>query len=293
MIRSDNARGVGFMATAMFAFTINDAMMKKVTETLPLMQAILLRGILTVAAVLILARLTGQLRLALPRQDRRLVLIRSAAEVGATITFLGALMYMPLANLSAIMQSLPLAVTLAAALVLGEKVGWRRLSAIGAGFLGVLLIVRPGTAGFDIWSVVGVASVACVVVRDLCTRAMSPAVSSMVVAVYTAGSVGLLGAVGLAVQGVWQPVPLVEAGRLVLASGAAVMGYLYIVKAMRVGDVALVAPFRYTALVWAILLGWALWGTWPDAPTWAGAALIVASGLFTLWREARLKAQGR
>lgn len=289
MDRSDNARGIAFMAVAMFAFTVNDAMMKLIAQSLPMAQAVVLRGALTVCLLVMLARATGQLHLALPRADRGLLAWRTLAEVAATLTFLAALVHMPLANLSAILQSVPLAVTLAAALVLREPVGWRRMSAIAVGFVGVLLIVRPGTEGFDIWSLVGVLSVLCVVARDLATRRMSQALSSVVVAIYTAAAVMVLGLAGMAIQGGWRPVDPVNLGRLCVAAVAIVFGYLFIVKAMRGGDVAIVAPFRYTSLLWAILLGWVFWGVLPDALTWTGASLVVASGLFTLWRESRLR----
>ncbi|MFN3973154.1 MAG: DMT family transporter [Gemmobacter sp.] len=293
MILSDNARGVGFMCIAMAAFTGNDALMKAVTETVPLMQAILIRGALSAAMLLALASVVGGIHLALPKADRGKLGLRTLAELAATLTFLTALMHMPLANLSAILQALPLAVTLAAALVFAEPVGWRRMSAIAVGFVGVLMIVRPGTAGFDVWSVVGVVSMLCVVVRDLATRRLSVGLPSVTVAFYTAVAVGLMGAAGVALQMVqgtgWQPVGQGAMVRLAGSSALLVFGYLFIVKAMRAGDVAMVAPFRYTSLLWAILLGWLVFGTLPDALTWAGAALIVASGLFTFWREARLR----
>lgn len=290
---SPDARGVAFMIVAMAAFTGNDALMKQVTQQVPLMQAIAVRGLLSGAALVVLGLALGQLRLRLAPADRGRLVWRTLAELGATLTFLSALMHMPLANLSAILQALPLAVTLAAALFLAEPVGWRRMAAIGVGFLGVLMIVRPGTEGFDVWSVVGVASMLCVVLRDLVTRRMSSDLPSVTVAAVTAGAVMAMGLAGMAMAAAQgrPPVPMAAADllRLAAAAGLLVLGYLFIVKAMRVGDVAVVAPFRYTSLVWAILLGWAVFGTLPDGWTWGGSALVVASGLFTLWREARLR----
>ncbi len=287
MILSENTRGVAAMCTAMAAFTFNDALMKAVTESLPLMQAIAIRGALSIAGLLALGSITGGLRFRLAPRDRRLVGLRTLAEVGATLTFLAALTQMPLANLSAIMQALPLAVTLAAALFLREQVGWRRMAAICVGFAGVLMIVRPGTAGFDIWSLVGLSSVAFVVVRDLVTRQFATALPSVLVALWSALAVTAMGIIGVVAGGEWQPVAALDAGRLVLSATALVFGYVFSVKAMRHGDVAMVAPFRYTMLVWAILFGWVMFGTLPDGWTWAGSALVVASGLFALWREAK------
>ena len=286
---SDNARGAAFMALAMAAFTANDALMKQVTQDVPLMQAIVVRGLLSGAMLAALAMATGGLHMALSRADRGPVALRTLAEVGATLTFLTALMHLPLANISAILQALPLAVTLAAALVFGDRVGWRRLSAIAVGFAGVLLIVRPGAEGFTVWSLVAVASVLCVVVRDLSTRRLTGVLPTSTVALYTAGAVTAMGVVGMAFGPGWQPVGGAALAALAGAAMLLVVGYTFIIKAMRVGEVSFVAPYRYTSLLWAILLGWLIFGSLPDALTWAGSALIVASGLFTMWREARLR----
>jgi drug/metabolite transporter (DMT)-like permease len=287
----DNWRGIVAMCLAMAAFTGNDAIMKAVLQSLPLLQAIALRGLLTVSALLVLAVALGRPRVRLARGDGWMLVLRSAAEVGGTLAFLAALTHMPLANLSAILQSLPLAVALAAALFLNERVGWRRVSAICVGFAGVLLIVRPGSEGFSIWSVLGLLSVALVVVRDLSTRRMTAALPTLTIAVVAAGSVALTGLGGMVVAGSWHPVAPADWLRLCGAAACLVVGYLAVVQAMRQGDVALVAPFRYTALVWALFLGWLMFGTLPDALTWVGAGLVVASGLFALWRERKVAAR--
>ncbi len=285
--QSDNMKGSILMMAAMAAFTVNDTCMKAVTESLPLYQAILLRGVLTLSMLLLVARYLGGLRLTMGRRDAGIVAIRTLAEVAGTVTFLTALRHMPLANLSAIMQSLPLAVTLVAALVLRERVGWRRMLAIAVGFAGVLMIVRPGAAGFDIWAVLGMASVACVVVRDLATRQLSAAVPSVTVALLAAAGVTLMAALTVPFTG-WGPVTLPQALLLAGAAVFLIMGYLFIVMAMRVGDIAVVAPFRYTALVFALGLGWFVFREFPDHWTLAGAAIVIATGIYTFYRERRL-----
>lgn len=281
---SADARGIVLMCAAMAAFTANDALMKAAMQTVPLMQAIAVRGAFTFAALLAIALATGGLVLRLPGRDRAMLGLRTLAEVGSTLTFLAALAHMPLANLSAIMQSLPLAVTVAAVLAFGERVAWRQAVAILAGFAGVLLIVRPGTDGFSVWSVLGVLSVAMVVVRDLSTRRMSASLPTLTVAVTAAGAVGLTGLGGVLAGGAAVPLTAPVLALLAGAAGCLVLGYLTVVQAMRQGDVARVAPFRYTALVWAILLGWGIFGALPDTVTWVGAALVVGSGLVTLRR---------
>lgn len=283
----DNLSGALYMTVAMAAFTVNDSCMKLVTAELPLPQAILLRGLMAMAALALIGWRMGRMQLRLDALDARRLGLRSAAEVAATLTFLAALRHMPLANLSAIMQALPLAVTLGAALFLAEPVGWRRMSAIAAGFVGVVLIVRPGTDGFDIWSVLGLASVACVVLRDLATRRLSGAIPSVTVAFYAATAVTLAGAALVPTAG-WAPLDLRLAGLILAAASFLIVGYLFIVMAMRVGEIGLVAPFRYTALVFAIALGWLVFGHLPDMLTLAGAAIVVATGLYTFHRERRL-----
>lgn len=287
MALSDNLRGVILMNVAMLAFTVNDTAMKAVTQSMPLFQAITLRGIFTTLVLVLIAARGGALRLWPGGRDGGIVALRTLAEVLATVTFLVALTHMPLANLSAIMQSLPLAVTLVAALVFGDKIGWRRLLAISIGFMGVLLIIRPGTEGFDRWSMLGLASVACVVVRDLSTRKLTAATPSVTVAVWAGFAVTLMGAAGAAVTG-WEPVSLPEAMLIGTASTFLIAGYLTVVMVMRAGDIGVISPFRYMALLWAILLGWSIFGTLPDQLTMIGSAIVVGTGIFTLLRERHL-----
>ena len=284
MAISDNTRGALFMAGSMASFTLNDTAMKTLTQDVPVLRALFRRGSLATLGLLILGRAMGSLRWNLPRRDRIVIVVRSLAELGATATFLTALVHMPLANLSAILQALPLAVTLAAAVFLKETIGWRRLVAIIVGFVGVLIIIRPGPDGFEIWSLLGLCSVGFVVVRDLSTRFLSRDVPSVNVAFWASAAVTTMGCVVTLQQG-WQPVSG-DDGLLVVVAGVLLLaGYMFAVMVMRVGDISFVAPFRYTALLWAILLGWLFFGTFPDGWTLAGAALVVASGVFTLWRE--------
>ena len=285
---SDNLRGILLMCASMAAFTINDTFMKSVTQTLPLFQTIGLRGMIAVIGLTLLAFATGAFRFRPNGRDGWLILLRSLADVAATILFLEALLRMPLANLSAILQALPLLITLGAALVYGDKIGWRRMTAILVGLVGVLIIIRPGTEGFDRWSLLGLASVACVVVRDLSVRPLQGQVPSTLVALGAAVAVTLMGWIGTVFQG-WDPVTPAEAGKVLGAGLFLIVGYLTSVAAMRHGDIGLVAPFRYTSLLWAIVLGLVVFGDLPDVWTLVGAAIVIAAGLFTLWRERALR----
>lgn len=272
------------MMASMAAFTVNDTSIKLAGADVPLPQLLTLRGLLASVLIYGLARFYGGLRFDLSRRDWAFIGLRTVGEISATFFFLNALMNMPIANLNALVQSLPLAVTLGAALFFGEKVGWRRYTAIGVGFCGMLLIVRPGPDGFSLHAIYGLISVACVTLRDLATRKLSDNVPSLTVALSAAVSVACMGLVGSMATD-WVPLDL-RLGLLVVNAAVFVFfGYLFSVLVMRTGEVSFSAPFRYTGLLWALLLGWLVFGHWPDAVTLLGAGVVVASGLFTFYRE--------
>ena len=281
---SDNTRGALLMTGSMASFTFNDAFMKSLGEQLPLFQAIFLRGIGTTLFLIALTVWMRQVRLAASRRDWTLMIIRAVSEMGGAWFFITALFHMPFANLSAILQALPLAVTLAGAVFLGESVGWRRMTAILIGFAGVMLIVRPGADGFTIYALYGLATVACVTVRDIVSRMMSRELPSLMVASVSALGVTLFAAVGSTFE-TWAPVTLPVALKLLGAMVFVFGGYLFSVSAMRVGELSFVAPFRYTSLIVALIVGALAFGTFPDLLTLIGAGIVVATGLFTLYRE--------
>ncbi|MWB79860.1 EamA family transporter [Pseudooceanicola sp. 216_PA32_1] len=284
---TDNMRGAFLMMGSMALFTLNYAVVKSLAAELPVTQIVVLRGLVTSLAAGLLAWRMGAFGARLGRRNRRLILLRTAAEIVSAYFFLQALVNLPLANVSAVMQSAPLSVTLAAALFLAEPVGWKRLSAILAGFVGVLLILRPGGEGFNIFALYSLAAVAFVTLRDLTTRRLSRDVPSMVVTLATAVGVTLaFSAASLATD--WGPVGTGQGVLIGLAALLLTAAYLCSISAMRVGDVSFVAPFRYTSMLWALVLGFAVFGQWPDWITLAGAALVVGSGLFTLYRERQL-----
>jgi len=283
---SDNLTGAIFMMVSMAAFTINDMFMKIMSGSVPLIQLIFLRGVLTTLAVSLLAWRMGTFRGRIAGGDRVLVAIRTGAEICATYFFLTALTHMPLANVTAILQALPLAIAVAAALFLGEGFGWRRLVAILVGFAGVMLIVRPGAEGFNVFSLYGLTAVGFVTIRDLSTRRLSRDTSSMLVTWVTAVSITLVyGLASITVD--WAPMTWTNSGLLLLASGSVIGGYLFAIMVMRVGEISFVAPFRYTGLIWALVLGWLAFGEWPSTITLIGAAIVAGSGIFTIIREAR------
>jgi drug/metabolite transporter (DMT)-like permease len=284
---SDNSRGAIFMAICMAGFVLNDAMIKLVTQDIGLFQAIFLRGILASLLIGALAWGRRQLFYRVSRGDGAMLALRIIGELGGTVCYLTALMHIPIANATAILQALPLAVTLGAAVFLKEPVGWKRYTAIAVGFAGVMIIVRPGAEGFDAYALLAVVSVGFVTLRDLATRRLSGPVPSLFVAFLTAVSIMLLGAVMLPFTD-WTPVETSHLTIIAVGASALFFGYVFSVSSMRVGEVAFVAPFRYTILIWAILLGIVIFGHIPDGWTLVGASIIVATGVFTFYRERRL-----
>lgn len=286
MILSDNMRAALMMALSMTAFTVNDALMKLAAPNLPFFQQIVVRGVLITVGLFILAALWGHLGYRPSGKDRALTALRTFAEMFSTIFFLTALFSIPLANLSAILQSLPLTVTLAAAIFFGEPVGWRRFVAIGIGFVGVTIIIRPGMDGFSVYSLYGVAAVIGVTFRDLASRRLSNTIPSSRVALSAALGVTVMAGIGsLVMREPWVALAIRE---WVLIGGASVClmaGYVSAVGAMRLGEIGFVAPFRYTSLLVALFLGYVLLDEWPDGWTLFGAGIVVATGLFTLYRE--------
>ena len=279
-----NQQAALLMVGSMAFFTINDAFMKFVGATIPLAQALGLRGALATVLIFLLCVALQGLRFDLTRLDWMLIGARALTEIGAAFFFLSALFRMPIANVTAVLQVVPLVVSLGAWLVFRERLGWRRILAILLGFVGVLLIVKPGLAGFSVWSVYALVAVVCVTARDLVTRKMSADVSSLTVTFVTAVMVTLVFG-GFAMTQEWTPMRPLEWASLLGATVFIVGAYYCSVQVMRVGEITVVAPFRYTALLWALVLGFLFFGEWPDALTVVGAMIIVAAGLFSLHRE--------
>ena len=291
MTLTPNIRGALFMAGSMAAFTINDAFMKSLSGELHLVQAIFVRSIGVIALLALLAWSQNALRFRVARGDLKLIALRSGAEIVAIYLFMTALFNMPLANAAAILQALPLTVTLAGALFLGEAVGWRRIGAILIGLIGVLLIAQPGGAGFTIYSLYALGAVGFVTVRDLAARRLSAEIPSLMVALLTAVTIcAAFGLVSLTIE--WRPFTPSAWSNLIGAGVFVLGGYVFSVAAMRVGEIGMVSQFRYTALLVALILGFVVFGEWPDPLTLIGAVIVVATGLFTLWREQQVAKAG-
>lgn len=279
-----NARAALLMMFAMAAFTTNDVITKWLTSSMGVGQTMFLRGVLATGILAALAWRQGVFSKA-HELLRPAVLTRSVFEVLGTVTFLASLPHLPISSISAIYQALPLVVTLGAALILGEQVGWRRWTAIGVGFAGVMLIVRPGMDGFNAWSMVVVLSVLFSAIRDLATRRLPPGISTFAIALLASIGVTATGGAMIPFEGGFQPVePSMVAG-LFCAAVLLVAAYSALIAAMRTGEISFIAPFRYVSLVVALVLGYIAFNEVPDTLMLVGGAIVVASGIYALYRE--------
>ncbi len=283
----ENIRGIALMTAAMFGFAIEDALVKTLSVTMPVGQILILLGL---GGALIFGGITWAQGTNLITRDLLdpLMLTRNLGEMFGTMAFVSALALSPMSLVAAIVQAMPLMVTMGAALFLGAPVGWRRWSAIIIGFIGVLIIIRPGTAEFDIGAVLALLGVTGLTARDLATRVMPAKYSSMQLSCYGFFAVVPAGLLLWAFSGRAFAPQSPEVIRLAAALLAGVMGYYALTLSMRMGDISVITPFRYSRLLFALILGAIVFGERPDAYMLTGSAIVIAAGLYTLIREARL-----
>ena len=283
-----NRRGILYMATGMACLVLNDTVMKYMGQSLGVAQLISVRGIMAVIMVLAVARAIGATS-RLPTLMNRKVIVRSALDALATLLYLASLMHLPIGNATAINLASPLMLSLLAVLVLGEQPGLRRWLAIGAGFAGVVLVVQPRLDGFNAWALVCLAGTAGGSVRDLLTRRISSAVPAILLTLASVSFVTVLATGFTFIQG-WRPIDLSGIGLLAIAAALLAAGYYLIVNSLRHGEMSIVAPFRYSGLLVALVTGFIVWGDVPSALAWAGIALVLAAGIYLLHDERRRRA---
>ncbi|MDO6480319.1 DMT family transporter [Shimia thalassica] len=284
----NNIQGILLVVFAMAGFTIEDMFIKQLSDPLPTSQILIWLGLGSSLIFAALAVLRGD-RIFAPEAWKNLPLIRAAGEAVAAMAFASALALVDISTVAAVFQALPLVITMGAALFLGEKVGWRRWTAIGLGFIGVLLIIRPGMAGFDPATLLVLIAVFAIVVRDLVTRRLDPSISSYVVSMQGFASMVVAGLVMMPFT--TKAAGVIGSSEAAMFAGAILfgaLGYWGIVTAMRLGEASVVAPYRYSRLLFSIIIGVVVFGERPDLPTLAGAALIIGSGLYTFLRERQL-----
>ena len=286
---SDNARGAIAMLLAMFCFSTNDALIKSSFDSLPLGQAMVLRGMFGLTIGLFAAWRLG----ALSRfRDiiHPMILLRTGFDSVAALVFLTALTSVALGALTATLQATPLIATAMAALLLGEPVGWRRWVATFVGLLGVLEIIDPLHGGANIYALLGLMTAFLAAARDLTTR-YTPKEAPTILIALTCVAGGVLTGLALGMTEDWKPVSVGTLALLAAAAFGVVGGHFFISKAMRLGEVGAVAPFRYTIVLWAMLAAWILLGEIPQSQAIIGAAIVIAAGLYTLRRERVRKAK--
>ncbi|MFC5419762.1 MAG: EamA family transporter [Stutzerimonas stutzeri] len=280
---AQNRRGIIAMLTAMSLFCCNDALMKLAREAFPTGQAVTLRTGFAIVAGLVMVAMMGDWR-KLPSGLRPLVLGRGAVEALCAVTFIWALGLLPLANITAILMASPLLIVVLAVLLRIETVGWRRTIALAVGFVGVLIVMRPSADGFSLAALIALASAFLVAIRDLMTRMIGDDVPSTVISLTTTVIVGSL-SLSLGTLETWQSPWRIELLYLGLAALLVTAGGFCIISAFRNTDVGVVAGYRYSVVLVAVLIGWLVWSETPDRIAFAGIALIVGSGLYTLHRQ--------
>lgn len=277
----NNRHGILAMSAAMLSFVLNDALTKFVSQSLAAPQLIFLRGMLASAGLILLALLVIKLppwRETLGHISHKWVFIRSFLDGMASLVYLSAMFNMPLANATAINMSTPLLIALLSALLLGQHVRGSHWGIMGAGFVGVLLVVQPQADGFNAWGWVALAGTMFHALRDLSVRFIPDHVPSILVTLSTAITATLMA--GL--WALWHPWQTVSGMSWALMTGAALflsIGYFLLIKATRIADMTVIAPFRYMGLLMAVVMGFVVWGDVPNALAWLGMALLAAAGI--------------
>ncbi len=283
-----NRKGIVAICLAMGLFIANDALVKYVSASLPAAQLIFIRGLFATSLLLVAAMVMGvvgpkalSLTDAWQQLTQRPVLARAALDALATMAYLTSLFHLPIGNASAINMASPMFIAVYAAVVWREQVSLGRWLAIAVGFVGVLLIVQPAADAFNAWSLLCLFATLLHTARDLITRKIALTVPSILITLTTSTAVVLLTGPWSLLQG-WAPVNANQLGLLAAASVFLSAAYYMVIVGMRSGELSLVAPFRYTALVYALLLGWLIWGEVPNAMAWSGIVLLVTAGLAML-----------
>ncbi|MEM1351965.1 MAG: DMT family transporter [Pseudomonadota bacterium] len=281
----DNMRGASLMVLSMFLFALEDMLIKLMAAAIPTGQIVGMLGVGSSVLLAIALRVQN-----VPLFTRQIltpaILLRAFGELIGTIGFVTAIALIPLSTASAILQATPLFVTLGAALVLQESVGWRRWSAVFAGFCGVLMIIRPGLDGFDWQSLFALLGVVGLGIRDLATRRVPRETSSLQLSFWA--FLVLIPASLLMMWANGETLTWPESMHLAYFFCALLIGiaaYYTITSAMRLGEISFVTPFRYSRILFALAIGMLVFSERPDALTLLGAVIVVASGLYTLWRE--------
>ena len=280
----DNTRGILAMSASVVVFIFNDALIKLAAESVPSVQAIGVRGVFATLWCALALLASGAWR-QIAAAGNPYVLLRGVLEAAAAIVYLVALFHIPFAIATAVNLSTPLVLTMLAVLLLKEDVRWRRWSAVIVGFVGVLLVIQPRPGDLNTWTWVALVGTFIGAFRDVLTRYLPRGVPTLVVSFTTAITVAIAGCGGALLEG-WQPMSWRGLGFIVASSLLLATGYQLLVVALRSGaEISVIGSFRYGSILWAIAIGYVVWGDVPNALATFGIAVIVASGLYILHRE--------
>lgn len=280
-----NLRGIVFMLLAMGSFVFNDAFVKLLRVHWDTGQLLVIRGCFALALLAVWLRLAGA-QDKLGHLGRKPLILRGALEGAIAFCFITALGRMALADITAILLLAPLIITALSMIFFSEKIGWRRWSAVVIGFIGALLVIRPGGNSIPLDALIlAFLSVLGVGIRDLLTRKLPAEAPSVVVSVTSVLGTMAIGAAISTAGAAWQPVTPYLLLLAALAAGTVVAGNYSIIEACRDVELSAIMPFRYSVIVWAVLLGIVVFDEWPSLLALGGIFLIVASGLYTAHRE--------
>ncbi len=275
------------MVAATLMFCLGDTLMKLSAAVLPTTETMFVRSLVAASVAAMAAAWTGSWR-----QWRKALVgpmaLRAAADAGTSLMFQSALGRMQFADIMGINQLQTLSLTAGSALFLGEKVGWHRWSAVAVGLVGGLLIIKPGTSAFDWWALAAVAAVLLATTREISTRKIPVTVPIPVVMVISASTVTLAALAGALIQA-WSVPGIRELAMLIGAGLFILTGQFCTISAIRSAALSVVAPFRYAAMIWALLLGYGVWGHLPDTFSLLGFGIIAAAGIYTFHRERLLQ----
>lgn len=269
--------------------TLNDGFVKSLTADYPVGQVLALRGIFIYLMIFIFAMRQGGVQTAWQIKSWKGQGLRGFCVIGSSFAFVTGLSYLPLADAIAIAFAGPLFVTLMAPLMLGEHVGWRRWMAVLVGFVGVLVIVQPGSGAFQWFAVFPLVASFLGGMRDIITRKMAASETSVAVLFVTTSAVVIAGFVSYFFSE-WKPVETQHI-KFFVGSGLLIgIAHYLIIESFRLGEAALVSPFKYVNVLWAALFGYLIFGDLPGSSTMLGALIVTLCGIYILHRE-RLRAR--
>ncbi|WP_223476447.1 DMT family transporter [Oricola indica] len=280
--RDRTIAGIVMMCAGVACLSANDALAKFLLADYSPLQILFLRNVIALPFAIALTVRMGGIG-ALPSRKPAAHFLRGFLWIVATIMFFTSFIHLDLAEATALIFVAPLFITAMSALFLRERVGPRRWLAVCAGFLGVLIVIRPGTAAFETVSLLPVSTAFIYALLMLSARWVDARESVWTMLLYLTGASALLSAI--VAPFVWSPISPDDLPFFAAIALFGTAGMTMMTQAFRLAPAAIVAPLDYTGLVWATTFGWLIWSEIPDGPTFLGAAVIIASGLYVIWRE--------